>query len=74
MLLNIKKHYFKYFLLVFNVVESLYCILKIGLARLGKFFAKLKFSSALFEKIPSFACLVFKIENKWILILQNLFS
>ena len=27
-------------------------------------FAKLKFSSALLEKIPSFVCLVFKIENK----------
>ena len=32
-----------------------------------KIFAKLKFSTALFEKIPSFVCLVFKIENKWIL-------
>ena len=29
-----------------------------------KIFAKLKFSPALFEKIPSFVCLVFKIENK----------
>ena len=26
----------------------------------GKIFAKLKFSSVLFEKIPSFDCLVFK--------------
>ena len=30
-----------------------------------KNFAKLNFSQALFEKIPSFDCLVFKIENKW---------
>ena len=37
-------------------------------------FAKLKFSPALFEKVPSFVCFVFKIENKWILKLQNLFS
>ena len=37
-------------------------------------FSKLNFSPALFEKIPSFVCLVFKIENKWILKLQNLFS
>ena len=29
-----------------------------------KIFAKLKFSSAFFGKIPSFVCLVFKIENK----------
>ena len=39
-----------------------------------KIFAKLNFSPALFEKIPSFVCLVFIIENKWILKLQNLFS
>ena len=39
-----------------------------------KVFAKLKFSPALFEKLLSFVCLVFKIENKWILKLQNLFS
>ena len=39
-----------------------------------KIFAKLKFFPALFEKIPSFVCLVFKIENKLILKLQNLFS
>ena len=39
-----------------------------------KIFAKWKFSPALLEKIPSFVCLVFKIENKWILKLQNLFS
>ena len=32
-----------------------------------KIVAKLKFSPALFEKIPSFVCLVFKNENKWIL-------
>ena len=32
-----------------------------------KIFAKSKFSPALFEKIPSFVCLVFKIENKLIL-------
>ena len=29
-----------------------------------KIFAKLKFSPAFFEKIPSFVCLVLKIENK----------
>ena len=29
-----------------------------------KMFAKLKFSPALFEKVPAFVCLVFKIENK----------
>ena len=39
-----------------------------------KIFAKLKFSPALFEEIPSFVCLVFKIENKWTLKLQNLLS
>ena len=38
--------------------------LKVGLSRLRKFFAKLKFSPALFEEIPSFVCLVFKIENE----------
>ena len=48
--------------------------LKVGPSRLRNFFAKLKFSQALFEKIPSFVCLVFKIENEWILKLQNLFS
>ena len=37
-------------------------------------FAKLKSSPALFEKIPSFVCLVLKTENNWILKLQNLFS
>ena len=37
-------------------------------------FSKLNFSPALFEKIPSFVCLAFKIENIWILKLQNLFS
>ena len=39
-----------------------------------KIFSKLKFSPALFEKKPSFVCLVFKIKNKWILKFQNLFS
>ena len=29
-----------------------------------KIFGKLKFPTALFEKLPSFVCLVFKIENK----------
>ena len=29
-----------------------------------KIFAKLKFSPALFEKIPSFVCLVFKSDDK----------
>ena len=33
-----------------------------------------KFSPALFEIIPPFVCLVFKIKNKWILKLQILFS
>ena len=28
-----------------------------------KIFAKLKFSPAMFQKIPLFVCLVFKIEN-----------
>ena len=37
-------------------------------------FAKVKFSLALFEKIPLFVCLLFKIEKKLILKLQNLFS
>ena len=37
-------------------------------------FAKLKFSPALFEKILSFVCLVFKIENKWILKLRKLYQ
>ena len=41
---------------------------------LKKVFVKLKFSPALFEKILSFLCLVFKTENKWILKWQNLFS
>ena len=35
---------------------------KVGLT-FQKIFAKLKFSSSLFEKIPSFVCLVFTIEN-----------
>ena len=39
-----------------------------------KIFAKLKFSPVLFEKMASFVCLVFKIENNWILKSQNLFS
>ena len=30
-----------------------------------KIFAKLKFSSVLFEKIPSFVYLMFKIENNF---------
>ena len=38
-----------------------------------KTFAKLKFFLALFEKIPSFVCLEFKIENKWILRLKICF-
>ena len=37
-------------------------------------FAKLKFSPDLFENIPSFVYLVFKIENKWILKVQDFFS
>ena len=39
-----------------------------------KIFAELKFSQALFEKILSLVCLVFKIKNKWILKLQKSFS
>ena len=46
----------------------------IGLSCLTKIFAKLKFSSDVFIKIPTFVCLVFKIENKLILKLQILFS
>ena len=37
---------------------------KVRLSRLRNFFAKLNFSPSLFEKIPSFICLVFKIENE----------
>ena len=37
-------------------------------------FAKLEFFAALSQKIPSFVCFVFKIENKQNLKLQNLFS
>ena len=36
-------------------------------------FAKLKLSPASFKKLPSFVRLVFKIENKGILKLQNFF-
>ena len=39
-----------------------------------KIFAKLKFSTVIFEKIPSFVCLGYKSENKWILKVQILFS
>ena len=41
-------------------------LFKVGLSHLRKFLPNffLKFSPALFEKIPSFVCLVFKIENK----------
>ena len=39
-----------------------------------KIFSKWKFSPVMFEKIPSFVCLVFKIENKWISKFQILFS
>ena len=48
--------------------------IKVGPSRLRKFFAKLKCSPALLEKMQSFVCLVFKIENKWILKSQILFS
>ena len=37
---------------------------KLGLFTSKKIFVKLKFSPVLLEKIPSFVCLVFKIENK----------
>ena len=39
-----------------------------------KVFAEWKFFPAFFENIPSFVCLVLKIENEWILKLQNFFS
>ena len=39
-----------------------------------KIFAKLQFFPSLFERMPSLVCLVFKIENKWILKLYILFS
>ena len=42
---------------------SEHVLLKVGLSCLRKCFVKLKFSLALFEKILSFACLVFKIEK-----------
>ena len=53
---------------------SLSCELKSGSLTLKKIFAKLKFSPALSEKILPFVYLEFKIENKWILNLTNLFS
>ena len=34
-------------------------------SELQKIFAKLKFSPVMFEKIPSFVCLVLENENKW---------
>ena len=37
---------------------------KVALPTFKKIFAKLKFSPTLFKKIPSFDCLVFKMENK----------
>ena len=37
-------------------------------------FFQIKLSKKLYEKIPSFVCFLSKIENKWILKLQNLFS
>ena len=54
-----------------------YYVLRVTYSRIPTFkkiFAKLEFSPALFEKIPSFVSLVFKTENKLILKLQNLFS
>ena len=51
-----------------------YCLSWSRTVRFKKIFAKLKFSPPLFERIPSFFCLVLKIGNKWILKLQNLFS
>ena len=53
---------------------NLSCGLKSGSLTLKNIFAKLKFSPALFEKILSFVYLEFRIENKWILKLRNLFS
>ena len=38
--------------------------IKVRTLTFKKIFAKLKFSPALHEKIPSFVYLVFKIENK----------
>ena len=40
----------------------------------NKILAILKFSAALFEKMPLFVCLVFNIENKRMVKLENLFS
>ena len=59
---------------IYSIIKVLFVVsqkhyFKVGLSRLRKS-AKLKFSSTLFVKIPSFICLVFKIENK----LQILFS
>ena len=54
-------------------LQSTVTVFKVGLSRLRKIFAKLTFPPALFEKIPSFFCLVFKTENKWMLKLLNLF-
>ena len=39
-----------------------------------KIFAKLKFFPALFKKISSFVCFLFKNENKWILKFEISFS
>ena len=61
-------------LVCIKMINFITRILKVGPLTFKKMFAKLKFSPALFEKIPSFVCLVFKIENKWILKLQNMFS
>ena len=60
-----------YILTCMNFVNKL---LQSRTLTLKNIFAKLKFSSALFKKMQLFVCLVFKIENKWILKLQNLFS
>ena len=45
-------------------------VLKVGLSRLRKFLPKI--SPAFVRKETIIVCLVFKIENKWILKLQNL--
>ena len=59
----------------FVIIFEKACIFfKSGTLTFKKSFAKLKFYPALLKKIPSFVCLVFKIENKWILKLQNLCS
>ena len=57
---------------LFFIVMFLDGVLKVGLT-FKEIFSKLKFPPALLKKIPSFICLVFKTETKWILKSQILF-